>query len=113
MTDRLPKIFEVFLQRRPGEAFVHVGEVEAPAPAVAMHFAKEHFLRREPAVGVWVVDRNDVTATAWAPEILSSGRFKRYRRTLGRAVKVDVFASDSSVIERDETERDDEEHAAL
>lgn len=85
-------VFEVFHQKRPGDAFVHVGEVEAPDATTAMLFAKEHFLRREPAVGLWVVDRRDVHVADWPLDVLANGREKNYRRTLGRDARADVFA---------------------
>ncbi|MCW3067025.1 MAG: paaB [Solirubrobacterales bacterium] len=77
------RIFEVFRQKTPGDQFVHVGEVEAPASDAALLAAKEHFARREVCSALWVVDRADVHAAYWDVEVLSAGRSKTYRRSAG------------------------------
>jgi ring-1,2-phenylacetyl-CoA epoxidase subunit PaaB len=76
-------VFEVFRQKAPGDAHVHVGEVEAPDSATAMILAKEHFARREACCSLWVVDRADVIRSHWDPEVLEAGRAKTYRRSGG------------------------------
>jgi len=77
------RIFEVFRQKAPGDAHQHVGEVEAPDAPAAMVLAKEHFARREACCSLWVVDRADVLASHWAPEVFDAGRAKGYRRSGG------------------------------
>ncbi|WP_183407830.1 1,2-phenylacetyl-CoA epoxidase subunit B [Nocardioides marmoriginsengisoli] len=84
MADR---VYEVFLCLKEGGEFVHVGELEAPEPKAALLFAKEHWLRRDPAVGIWVVDRADVHASEWPFEVMASGAEKRYRKTPGRSAR--------------------------
>lgn len=84
-------VYEVFTQGRPGEAFVHVGEVEAPDADTALLLAKEHFARRDRCSGIWVVDRADVHVAHWSTEVLSAGREKLYRRSLGRDVDADIL----------------------
>ena len=76
-------VFEVFRQKAPGEAHVHVGEVEAPDAAAATVLAKEHFARREICSSLWVVPRTAVHASTWDPDVLSAGREKAYRRSGG------------------------------
>lgn len=75
--------FEVFRQKAPGEAHVHVGEVEAPDASSAMMLAKEHFARREVCCSLWVADRSDVHRSQWDPEVFDAGRAKAYRRSGG------------------------------
>jgi phenylacetate-CoA oxygenase PaaH subunit len=82
-------VFEVFRQKVPGDAHVHVGEVEAPDSATAMILAKEHFARREACCSLWVVDRADVTRSHWDPEVLEAGRAKAYRRSGGSRASAD------------------------
>ena len=77
------EVFEVFRQKTPGEAHVHVGEVEAPDREGAMMVAKEHFARREVCSSLWVVAREDVERSTWAPEVMAAGRLKAYRRSGG------------------------------
>ncbi|HUZ51525.1 MAG TPA: hypothetical protein VMU94_03215 [Streptosporangiaceae bacterium] len=77
------RTFEVFRQKAPGDAHVHVGEVEAPDAAAAIVLAKEHFARREVCCSLWVADRADVLRSQWEPEVFDSGRAKAYRRSRG------------------------------
>ena len=77
------RTFEVFRQKAPGDAHVHVGEVEAPDAAAAMLVAKEHFARREICCSLWVADRADVLRSQWEPQVLDAGRAKAYRRSGG------------------------------
>lgn len=84
-------VYEVFRQRRQGDAFTHVGEVEAPDHDTALLVAKEHFARRETCSALWVVDRQHIVESVWSPELLSSGREKNYRRVLGRRDSLDVL----------------------
>lgn len=76
-------VFEVFRQKQAGDAYVHVGEVEAPDEDTAMLVAKEHFARREICSGLWVVDRRQVRAAHWDAGVLATGRDKTYRRSAG------------------------------
>jgi ring-1,2-phenylacetyl-CoA epoxidase subunit PaaB len=86
------RVWEVFVQGKPGEAFEHVGEVEAPDPQTASLAAKEHFARRDRCSGMWVVDRADVHVAPWDAEVLSVGNRKVYRRSLGKGAEDDVLA---------------------
>ena len=76
-------VFEVFRQKAPGEAHVHVGEVEAPDSATAMILAKEHFARREVCCSLWVVDRADVVAQPLGPRGAGGWPGQAYRRSGG------------------------------
>lgn len=86
------RIFEVFIQWRAGDEFEHVGEIEAPDHDTALLAAKEHFLRREAATGLWVVDRSDVAVAHWSLDVLTAGSHKRYRRSLAGVDDADILA---------------------
>lgn len=75
--------YEVFRQKAPGDAHVHVGEVEAPNAEAAMMLAKEHFARREMCCSLWVTDRSQVLRSQWEPGVFDAGRVKAYRRSGG------------------------------
>jgi phenylacetate-CoA oxygenase PaaH subunit len=75
--------YEVFRQKAPGDAHVHVGEVEAPDAEAAMTLAKEHFARREACCSLWLADRADLLVSHWEPEVFDAGRAKAYRRSGG------------------------------
>ncbi|MGO0062943.1 1,2-phenylacetyl-CoA epoxidase subunit PaaB [Brevibacillus fluminis] len=53
-------IFEVFSQKNPTSSFVHQFSLLAPNKEVAMTMARENFLRREPCINLWVVQREDI-----------------------------------------------------
>lgn len=86
------RVFEVFIQWHAGDEFEHVGEIEAPDHDTALLVAKEQFLRRETATGLWVVDRNDVAVAHWSLDVLTAGSHKRYRRSLAGVDGADILA---------------------
>ncbi|MEW5990182.1 MAG: hypothetical protein AB1736_02400 [Chloroflexota bacterium] len=52
--------YEVFRQEKDGDAMRHGGNVLAPDPELAVHYARELFGRRGESVRLWVVRRADV-----------------------------------------------------
>ncbi|SEN52261.1 phenylacetic acid degradation protein [Lihuaxuella thermophila] len=76
-------IFEVFIQRTQAEHHVHVGSLVAPSPDVAIQTARENFLRREKAVNIWVVPRDQITATPYEPDFFTREMDRKYREVAG------------------------------
>lgn len=76
------QIFEVFVQKSSAEHHSHVGSLLAPSADLALLLARENFLRRENAISVWVVPRNQVTGTSH-PHELSKEMDKSYREVRG------------------------------
>jgi ring-1,2-phenylacetyl-CoA epoxidase subunit PaaB len=58
-------VFAVFRQETKSDAHVHVGDVHAPDPEMALLLAKEQFARRDPCVNLWVVRYADISATLY------------------------------------------------
>jgi ring-1,2-phenylacetyl-CoA epoxidase subunit PaaB len=52
--------YEVFRQEKDGEPMRHGGNVLAPDPELAMHYAREMFARRNESTRLWVVRRADI-----------------------------------------------------
>ncbi|MEO7664801.1 MAG: hypothetical protein ABIV26_06705 [Candidatus Limnocylindrales bacterium] len=52
--------YEVFRQEKDGDAMKHGGNVMAPDPELALHYAREMFSRRQESVRLWVVRRADI-----------------------------------------------------
>jgi ring-1,2-phenylacetyl-CoA epoxidase subunit PaaB len=74
------RIYAVFRQETKNDAHVHVGDVHAPDPEMALILAKEQFARRDPCVNLWVVPYTSVTATAYADaDIFDPASDKSYR----------------------------------
>lgn len=61
--DRPPGLepYEVFQQAKDGDPMRHGGNVLAPDPELAMHYARELFARRNESTRLWVVRRADIT----------------------------------------------------
>ena len=53
-------IYEVFRQEREGEAMKHVGNLRAPDEALALHYAREFYSRRNESLRLWVVPREAI-----------------------------------------------------
>lgn len=54
------RAFEVFRQERDGEPMRHAGNVLAPDPELALHYARELFGRRQESLRLWVVPREEI-----------------------------------------------------
>jgi ring-1,2-phenylacetyl-CoA epoxidase subunit PaaB len=52
--------YEVFRQAKDGDPMRHGGNVMAPDPELAVHYAREMFSRRGESVRLWVVRRADI-----------------------------------------------------
>ncbi|HSL98039.1 MAG TPA: hypothetical protein VK831_05660 [Candidatus Deferrimicrobiaceae bacterium] len=52
--------YEVFRQEKDGGPMIHGGNVLAPDPELAVHYARELFARRAESTRLWVVRRADV-----------------------------------------------------
>jgi ring-1,2-phenylacetyl-CoA epoxidase subunit PaaB len=55
-----PDVFEVFRQEKDGDPMRHAGNVRAPDPELAMHYAREFYSRRQESVRLWVVPRTAI-----------------------------------------------------
>lgn len=74
------KIFAVFRQDTKNDAHVHVGDVHAADPEMALVLAKEQFARRDPCVNLWVVLYTAIGATSYDDaEIFEPSTDKSYR----------------------------------
>ncbi|WP_240511993.1 phenylacetic acid degradation protein [Paludifilum halophilum] len=77
-------VFEVFVQKTQADPHVHMGSVVAPSPDMALHTARENFLRRESGVNIWVVPRREVTATPYDdPDYFAREMDRKYREVSG------------------------------
>lgn len=52
--------YEVFQQAKEGDPMRHGGNVLAPDPELALHYAREMFSRRNESTRLWVVRRIDI-----------------------------------------------------
>lgn len=59
------RVYAVFRQDTKADPHVHVGDVHALDPDMALVLAKEQFARRDPCVNLWVVPYTAVDATSY------------------------------------------------
>ena len=52
--------WEVFRQEKDGEPMTHVGNLLAPDPELALHYARELAGRRQESIRLWVVPRSAI-----------------------------------------------------
>ncbi len=58
MTQELSgEVYEVFRQEKDGEPMRHAGNVRAPDPELAVHYAREFYSRRQESTRLWIVPR--------------------------------------------------------
>lgn len=78
--EQAARVFAVFRQDTKNDPHVHVGEVHATDPEMALLLAKEQFARRDPCVNLWVAALRDIVATAYDDaDIFESSTDKSYR----------------------------------
>jgi phenylacetate-CoA oxygenase PaaH subunit len=51
------QVFEVFRREREGGPMQHAGNLLAPDPELATHYAREFYGRRQESVRLWIVPR--------------------------------------------------------
>lgn len=76
-------VYEVFAQRSHLEPHVYQYSLLASSPDMALAMAKENFLRRSPAVSIWVVRRDHIHATSYEDPDLFERTDKSYREPMG------------------------------
>lgn len=76
--------FEVFSKRTHAASFQHQFDLLAPNEDMALMMAQENFMRREPVVDIWVVNKKNIRSMD-EEERLSLKRLdnKEYRTTKG------------------------------
>ena len=76
--------FEVFSKRTHNAEFQHQFSLLAPNIDMAIILAQENFMRREPVVDIWVVNRNNIRKMDTEEKMtLSRLDNKEYRTTKG------------------------------
>jgi ring-1,2-phenylacetyl-CoA epoxidase subunit PaaB len=92
-------VYEVFRQEREGEPMTHSGSLVAPSDELARQYARQLFSRRNEALRLWVVARQQI-AEIDDPDLLKPPFDRSFRRPDGynvvpklRAVKARVAAA--------------------
>ena len=79
--DNQGPLWEVFVQKKSGQPFVHCGNLHAFDSEMALQNARDLYTRRGEGMALWVVPSSAITASS--PE--ESGSFFEPSNEIGRA----------------------------
>lgn len=63
-TDNQGKLWEVFIQSKPGQVFKHVGSVHAFDKDMALENARDVYTRRSEGIALWLVPSEEIVAVS-------------------------------------------------
>ena len=84
--------YEVFRQEKDGDPMRHGGNVLAPDPELAVHYARELFGRRNESTRLWVVRRADI-AVLEDPDLLDPPRDRSFKKPGGYVMRDKLAAA--------------------
>jgi ring-1,2-phenylacetyl-CoA epoxidase subunit PaaB len=84
--------YEVFRQEKDGDPMRHGGNVLAPDPELALHYARELFGRRNESTRLWVVRRSDI-AVLEDPDLLDPPLDRSFKKPGGYVMRDKLAAA--------------------
>jgi ring-1,2-phenylacetyl-CoA epoxidase subunit PaaB len=84
--------YEVFRQEKDGDPMRHGGNVMAPDPDLAMHYARELFGRRNESTRLWIVRRADI-AVLDDPDLLNPPLDRSFKKPAGYTMRDKLAAA--------------------
>ncbi len=84
--------YEVFQQAKDGDPMRHGGNVMAPDPELAIHYARELFGRRNESSRLWVVRRADI-AVLEDPDLLDPPLDRSFKKPGGYVMRDKLAAA--------------------
>jgi phenylacetate-CoA oxygenase PaaH subunit len=84
--------YEVFQQAKDGDPMRHGGNVMAPDPELAMHYARELFGRRNESSRLWIVRRSDI-AVLEDPDLLDPPLDRSFKKPGGYVMRDKLAAA--------------------
>ena len=84
--------YEVFQQAKDGDPMRHGGNVMAPDPELAMHYARELFGRRNESSRLWVVRRADISILE-DPDLLDPPLDRSFKKPGGYVMRDKLAAA--------------------
>ena len=70
MSDNQGPVWEIFLQKKAGQPFVHCGSLHAYDKEMALQNARDLYCRRSEGTNLWVVPASEIVASS--PEDIGS-----------------------------------------
>ena len=86
--------YEVFRQDKDGDPMRHGGNVLAPDPELAMHYARELFGRRGESERLWIVRRGDIGVLE-DPDLLKPPLDRSFKKPGGYVMRDKLAAARS------------------
>jgi ring-1,2-phenylacetyl-CoA epoxidase subunit PaaB len=84
--------WEVFQQAKDGDPMRHGGNVLAPDPELALHYAREMFSRRNESTRLWVVRRADIRVLE-DPDLLNPPLDRSFKKPGGYVMRDKLAAA--------------------
>ena len=84
--------YEVFQQAKDGDPMRHGGNVMAPDPELALHYAREMFGRRNESSRLWVVRRADINVLE-DPDLLDPPLDRSFKKPGGYVMRDKLAAA--------------------
>jgi phenylacetate-CoA oxygenase PaaH subunit len=81
------EVYEVFRQEREGGPMVHAGNLLAPDPELASHYAREFYGRRQESVKLWVVPRAAIRELD-DPDLLQPPFDRSFKKPAGYSTEI-------------------------
>jgi len=81
------QVYEVFRQEREGGPMQHAGNLLAPDPELASHYAREFYGRRQESVRLWVVPRAAIRDVD-DPDLLQPPLDRFFKKPVGYSAEI-------------------------
>ncbi len=81
------EIYEVFRQEREGAPMQHAGNLLAPDPELASHYAREFYGRRQESVRLWIVARAAIRDLD-DPDLLQPPLDRSFKKPVGYSAEI-------------------------
>jgi phenylacetate-CoA oxygenase PaaH subunit len=81
------QVFEVFRREREGGPMQHAGNLLAPDPELAAHYAREFYGRRQESVRLWIVPRAAIRDLA-DPDLLQPPFDRSFKKPAGYSTEI-------------------------
>jgi len=81
------QVYEVFRQEREGGPMQHAGNLLAPDPELASHYAREFYGRRQESVRLWIVPRAAIRRLD-DPDLLQPPMDRTFKKPVGYSAEI-------------------------
>jgi phenylacetate-CoA oxygenase PaaH subunit len=87
MSGQPMQVYEVFRREREGGPMQHAGNLLAPDPELARHYAREFYGRRQESVRLWIVPRSAILDLD-DPDLLQPPFDRSFKKPAGYSTEI-------------------------